>query len=210
MMSDDLSEHHLENVGERETHRVDPDHVDRFRDPERVESLRPGALVEILNLQEGDHVLEVGCGDGLFFDFLSEEVGPTGLVTGVDIEPAMVETARDYADHAELENVWVKVSENDSIPLDDQSVDHVLLVNVLHEMAYPTDTLKELARVLKPGGRVLLHDRYKEETGPEGPPIHHLISESEARELFEANGFQNPRDVEWDPNMYTLLFKRSS
>lgn len=206
-MSKELAEHHLENVGNRKTHRVDPDHVERFRDPERIERLRPEELVKKLKISVGDHVLEVGCGDGVFFDSLSEEVGEEGRVTGIDIEPGMVEAARDYATSKEFGNVQVKQSEDDSMPLQRNSIDNVLMVNVLHEMAYPTETLRELARVIKPGGSVLLYDRKKEETGPDGPPIHHLVSRGEADELFERAGFEIVHEFDWDPRMYSLIFK---
>ena len=75
-MSKDLAEHHLENAGARETHRVDPNYVDRFRDPDRLEFLRPAQLVKNLHIEQGDHVVEVGCGDGLFLEFLSRRDGP--------------------------------------------------------------------------------------------------------------------------------------
>lgn len=208
-MSKDLSEHHKHNVGERETHRVDPDHTDRFRDPERLEKLRPDELVEKLSIEPGDHVLDVGCGDGLFFGVMSGTVGEQGRVTGIDIEAGMVEAARDDAAAEGLDNVEVKQSDNDSIPLDEDSVDRAILVNVLHEMAYPTDTLEELARVVKPGGTLLLYDRHKEETGPEGPPIHHLVSREEALELLETAGFDVDQEFDWDEKMYSMILRKT-
>ncbi|MFB6346589.1 MAG: class I SAM-dependent methyltransferase [bacterium] len=204
-MGEDLAEHHLKNVGERETHRVDPGHVQRFRDPDRLDRLRPPELVKNLNILEGDYVLEIGCGDGVFLEVLAEEVGQQGRVIGVDIEPEMVELARQNIENQSLSNVEVKQSENDSIPLKDGTVDKTLLVNTLHEMAYPSRTLTELYRVLRPGGEVLLFDRHKEETGDEGPPKHHLVSEQEAIDLFKEAGFERKREFEWDPDMYSII-----
>ncbi len=207
-MSDQLQDHHAENVGSRETHRVKAGHHERFRDPERLESLRPDEFVGQLDLQTGEAVLDLGCGDGVMFGPLSRSVGLEGRVVGIDIDEDMVEIARQTVRDESLENVEVKLADDDNIPLKDESMDAAILVNSLHEMAHPTETLKELARVLKPAGRVLLLDRIKEETGEGGPPKHHLVSREEAVEFFGKAGLTLDETLDWAPKMYTLIFKK--
>ena len=206
-MGDQLQDHHLKNVGSRETHRVAPGHHERFRKPERIERLRPDELVEELGLQPGQTVIDLGCGDGLFFGPLSRVVGEEGTVIGLDIEEEMVKVARETVEKENLGNVQVQHCSDDSLPLPEDSSDGALLVNSLHEMASPEQTLAELRRILRDGATVLVYDRHREETGPEGPPIHHLVSEEQAVNYFNEAGFASVRTIDWDPDMYTMVFQ---
>jgi len=202
----ELREHHIENVGERTTHRVDPEHHERFRDPGRLERLQPEKLVEAFGPEEGDVVLDVGCGDGLFLGPLSRAVGGRGSVVGLDVEPKMIEAARETVRAENLENVQLLVVTDEAIDLPDDAADAAILVNTLHEMAYPSRTLAELRRVIRPGGRVLVFDRNNGDTGEEGPPEHHLLSRVEARRMLLEAGFEEAGEIDWDPAMYALLF----
>lgn len=204
-----MQEHHTKNVGERETHRVSPGHHERFRDPDRIDRLRPDELVDQVPIETGDTVLDVGCGDGLFFGPLSRKAGSDGQVIGIDIESAMIEAARETIDDEGLENVVAKVTEDDTIDLEAGSVDVAILINSLHEMAYLEQTLSELARVMKPGGIVMVHDRGHNEIPEDGPPEHHLLSRSEALDYVEEAGFTHSGDLDWIENKYTLFFERN-
>lgn len=204
-----MQEHHTENVGERETHRVTPGHHERFREPDRLDRLRPEELVDQVSIEKGDTVLDVGCGDGLFFGPLSCKVGSEGRVIGIDIEPAMIEASQETIDDEELENVVVKAIENDAINFEAESAEVAILINSLHEMAYPEKTLSELARVIKPGGSVMIHDRRPVDIPEEGPPEHHLMSRSKAINYLEEAGFSHIDDLDWGENKYTLFFEKT-
>ncbi|HET9733389.1 MAG TPA: methyltransferase domain-containing protein [Acidimicrobiales bacterium] len=104
----------------------------------------------------GERVLDVGCGPGFFCAELSEEVGTTGGVVGVDPSPAMLELATRRCGH--LGNVELRAGDACSVPVDDGTFDAALSVQVLEYVEDIRKALAELRRALRPGGRVALWD----------------------------------------------------
>ncbi len=125
-------------------------------------------LMAIAGLLDPDWtVADLGCGTGP----VAEAVAPwVSKVIGVDGSPGMVEEARRRL--TGLSNVEIRRGELEDLPLDDGTVDAVTLMLVLHHLPDPPRVLAEVARVLRPGGRLLLvdmlpHERleYREEMG---------------------------------------------
>jgi SAM-dependent methyltransferase len=103
-----------------------------------------------------ERVLDVGCGPGFYCEELAREVGPSGLVVGVDSSAPMLALAeRRCAQHA---NVELRQAEAGSLPADDGVFDGALCVQVLEYVADATAALAEIWRVLRPGGRVVVWD----------------------------------------------------
>jgi ArsR family transcriptional regulator len=104
-------------------------------------------------LDEGWTVGDLGCGTGQ----VSESLAPfVGRVIAVDDSPAMLAAARRRL--GGLENVEVRSGEIDALPVEAGSLDAALLFLVLHYLPEPARALAEVARVLKPGGRLLVVD----------------------------------------------------
>jgi ArsR family transcriptional regulator len=98
-------------------------------------------------------VADLGCGTGR----LAEELSPyVGRVIGVDNSPAMLKTAKKRT--AELPNVDLRTGELQTLPIEDGECDAAMLLLALTYVADPVAVLKEAARVLKPGGRVVVVD----------------------------------------------------
>jgi ubiquinone/menaquinone biosynthesis C-methylase UbiE len=105
-----------------------------------------------LDLQSGDHVLEVGVGNGLFIDSLLK-LAPHTRYTGVDISETMLtEAAKANPSLVENGRVSLKLASVDDMPLDDASVDRAVTVNCIYFWPDPASALKEIRRVLKPAG----------------------------------------------------------
>lgn len=111
---------------------------------------------EALDAQPGEHVLDVGCGPGLYLAEVVEAVGPGGMVVGVDAsEEALAAAGRRCEGEGN-----VKLFEGDAtaMPVGDASFDAALSVQVLEYVHDVPAALAEIRRVLRPGGRVVLWD----------------------------------------------------
>lgn len=109
-------------------------------------------LIQLAELQPGDRVLDVACGTGVVARLSAEQVGPTGAVAGLDINPGMLAVARAVAP-PELGIEWHEASA-ESMPLPDEAFDVVLCQMGLQFMSDRLQALREMRRVLRPGGRV--------------------------------------------------------
>jgi len=104
----------------------------------------------------GQRVLDVGCGPGFCTAELLADVGPSGEVVGIDTSPAMLEAAARRCDG--LGSVSFHLGDATQLPLQDYAFDRALCVQVLEFVLDVPAALRELYRVLRPGGRVLIWD----------------------------------------------------
>ncbi len=111
------------------------------------------AAVAEMGLREGDRVLDAGCGTGRALPPLREAVGPSGLVLGADLTPAMLEAAVRAGRDRDGRLVLTDVA---ALPLRPRSLDAVFAAGLIAHLPDPAGDLRELARVVRPEGVLAL------------------------------------------------------
>jgi arsenite methyltransferase len=110
-------------------------------------------------ISQGETVLDVGCGAGIDAIFAAKMVGSTGAVSGIDLIPEMLARARENARPAGVANINFIESSAEKLPFPDKSFDVVISNGVFNLVVDKQKALKEVFRVLKPGGRLMLADQ---------------------------------------------------
>ena len=121
-------------------------------------SLGCGNPIAVADLHPGEVVLDLGSGGGIDVLLSATRVGPTGFAYGLDMTDEMLQLARRNAAEAGATNVEFRKGRIESIPLGDASVDVVISNCVINLSVDKATVLAEIARVLRPGGRVGISD----------------------------------------------------
>ena len=142
------------------TTRCDPEYLRQVAGSPHIQVLKHRAY-ELLDVQDGSSVLDVGCGPGVDTIPLARRVGPSGYVVGVDADEAMVASGTRAAFAAGVaSNTRHVVGTGGALPLGDQTIDACLCDRVLQHVAWSQCRAfaAEIVRVLRPVGRVVLID----------------------------------------------------
>ncbi len=130
-----------------------------FEYADRDKKLQIGRVMDLLGIQPGRSVADIGAGSGWFTVRAAQRVGPAGMVFAEDINPKAVEAIEARVKKERMGNVRTVLGTPDDPKLPPRSVDAVLMLKVYHEIAHPVAVMKELRLALKAGARVGIIDR---------------------------------------------------
>jgi arsenite methyltransferase len=169
-------------------------------DAAALASLGCGNPTSVADLREGETVLDLGSGGGIDVILSAKRVGPTGFAYGLDMTDQMLALARSNAEDAGIKNAIFLKGVIEEVPLPADSVDVVISNCVINLSTDKAAVLTEIARVLKPGGRVGVSDVVAEdrlssheraERGSYVGCIAGALSKSEYEEGLKAAGFED-------------------
>ena len=152
----------------------------------------PLEVIEILDLQEGMTITDIGSGTGFFALPFARAVGAEGRIRAVDLQAEMVEILRSkLSDPGAPSNVTCSQGTAHRTGLPDRSCDLAFLGNLWHELDGHGRVLEEVARILRPGGRIAILDWRKNVSQPPGPPLDHRVESSEVERSLLSRGWTN-------------------
>jgi len=155
--------------------------------------LDPERIVTALPLLPDQTVGDVGCGTGFFTEPLARAL-PAGKVLAFDVQPEMVKATAERMANVGLANVEVLPSRELHLPVANSVLDGAFAAFMLHETDNLPALLKELHRVLRPGGWLAVLEFYRRE-GKGGPPLHIRLEPEEVQVALREAGFQPEGDA---------------
>jgi len=130
-----------------------------FETPGRDERLQINRVMDMLGIEPGKSVADIGAGSGWFTVRAARRVTASGRVYAVDISPEAIRYIDQRTKKEQLQNVKTIISQPDDPQVPAHSIDAVLLLKTYHEVAHPVVLLKNLRTSLRPGARIGIIDR---------------------------------------------------
>jgi ubiquinone/menaquinone biosynthesis C-methylase UbiE len=185
-------------------HIFNPKHIAVLEIEDRKIWQNPKEILETLNIEPNLVAADLGCGSGFFTIPLSMEVKK---VYAIDVQKKMLEFLQERTRRLKIKNVEPLLSTGSEIPLENDSVDLLLSMNTLHEFDDKKRMAEQIRRVLKQRGVAVIADFKNKNTGF-GPPVAIRLSEQQAINLFEQNGFTTLQTKELKYH-YVLTFVKN-
>lgn len=168
----------------------------------------PEKNIAQLTLSEGMQVADFGAGSGFYVSALSKRVGPSGHVYAVEVQKDMLKKIESELKETHIKNVdciWGDIEKVGGTKIKDNSLDAVVISNVLFQVEDKLGVIDEAKRILKSDGKVLLVD-WQESFGGMGPAPHHVVTEERAVELFTKRGFRKSSTISVPDHHYGIIF----
>lgn len=184
-----------------------PQDLGLLEPPDREAWQKPNQVMDALHIAEGSVVADIGAGGGWFTIRLARRVGPgpNGKVYAVDVQRLMIEAIERRVQREGLSNVQAKLGGFDDPGLPTGALDAVLIVDALPEVDNPVVWLRNVARSLKPQGRIGIID-YREGEGGPGPGPEERVAPREAIATAQLAGLKLLDQHTFLPYQYFLIF----
>ena len=173
--------------------------------PDRDEWQKPDQIMDALRIADGSVVADLGCGAGWFTVRLARRVGPNGLVHAEDVQVEMIRATVGRVQREGLRNVKPILGTQDDPKLPPGRIDALLIVGSYHEIASPVALLRNVARALKPTGRLGIVDFTSGDGGP-GPPAEERVDPGVILRDAERAGLRLLKQESVLPFQYLLIF----
>ena len=167
----------------------------------------PDRAIDVLKIEKGATVADVGAGSGYMTVKLSKKVGPQGKVYATDIQQGMLDLLNKRLTKSKITNVTTVLGTQDDPRLPPDALDLVIMVDVYHELSQPQIMLGKIRASLKSGGRLVLLEYRKEDPDVPIRP-EHKMSVADAKLEVEAEGFKLTKTNEDLPRQHILIFTK--
>jgi predicted methyltransferase len=181
-----------------------PQDLGLLNSPDRDQWQRPDQIMDALGIADGSVVADLGAGDGWFTIRLARRVGPNGTVYAEDIQPQMIEAINRRVRREGLSNVRAVRGRPDDPQLP-PGIDAALIVDTYYEIEDPVTVLRNLARSLKPQGRVGVVDFLAGGGGP-GPGPEERVDPDSVINAANAAGLRLHGREAVPPFQFLLVF----
>ena len=182
--------------------------------------VRPEKVIETLDLGPSMTVADFGCGSGHYAVEAGRKVGKSGKVYAIDIQKEMLSYVRAQAQMeglTNIETIWTDLETAEATRLKNDSVDLVIISNILFQVDDKNAVIAEAKRILKSGGKLAIVEWDIEnqpaspsQGGPDkfGPPMGSRIPSKAAKDLFEGAGFISEKEFNPGNHHYGLVFRK--
>ena len=179
----------------------------RFDAAGRKDWQKPAEVIELMEIEPGMTVADIGAGTGYFLGYLSNAVGVHGTVLGLDVETNLVDFMTDRAKCEGWPNVEVRSVQPDDPGLHTGTVDRILIVNTWHHIYDDRESYsRKLYEALTPGGEILVVDFTQQSS--HGPPVSQRVRPEEVMAELQAGGFDVEILKESLPDQYIVVGRR--
>ena len=174
---------------------------------EREDEEAPARALQIIGIEPGSTIADIGAGSGYFTLRMARMVGPGGRVYANDIQQGMLDIIRKRLSEEGITNVTLVLGETADPKLPPSSIDMALMVDVYHEVQEPQKMLRRIREALKPAGRLVLLEYRKEDPSIPINPTHKM-SVKEVRLEREHEGFTLASVSEKLPRQHIFVFRK--
>lgn len=172
----------------------------------------PKTILNLTGLESGMTIADFGSGSGAFSLEAARRVGSGGRVYAIDVNKELLAKVKADAVHEQLasrvEIVWADAEAPAGTKLKEQSVDLVILSNILFLAEDREGLAREAARVLRSGGRVLILD-WSDSFGGLGPAPDRIVSKDMALALFQKHGFALAKEMQGGDHHYAIVLRKA-
>ena len=173
-----------------------------FSDPEHN--------IEQFNLQPGLMVADIGAGSGFYTFAAAKAVGPEGRIYAIEIQQDLLNKLMNQERTQKLSNIegiWGDVEKLGGTKLAEESVNAVIVANILFQVEDKQTFATEIFRILKPGGELLVID-WSESFQGMGPSVDHVITKDMAEPLFQSAKLEKVREINAGAQHYGIIFRK--
>lgn len=171
----------------------------------------PDEVVKQLGIREGEVVADFGCGAGTYSIAIARALNGSGRVYAIDVQKDILtrvqNTAKEEGVGGIVSVIWGNLEIEGGTKIKDQTVDLVILANVLFQSHERSAMVREARRILRHGGRVLVID-WVESFNNLGPRPHDIVTEHEVAKIFEEENFSFDRHIDAGPHHYGHVYRK--
>jgi len=170
---------------------------------------KPLKIIKNLNIENGMVVADIGSGGGYFANEFSKKVGPKGKVYAVDVNEKSLDFISDNLEKKGIKNIEIKLANPYNLDLPGKSVDLFFLRNVFHHLPEPVEYFKNIKKILKDNGTIVIIDYKKKKfsfTGLFG----HYTSKNTLIETMDSAGFSPLENFDFLQDQLFIIFESKS